>query len=207
MNMLSAIPRRHTLASLLVFLAGMWAAVAPPQALAQETLKLGVIGPFSGPSADFGTPMLNGVQLAVEEINAVGGYLGRKIELVVEDDRCNANDLLAAVKKLTEQDKVFALNGGSCSGAVVGARVLLDSRDARFAPGDAIVYQACDDAALAERDPLEEELEPCGETQEEPRAYLVVVDVGANLRVAVDAPERGAAKEPPRGVHRERVEQ
>src|SRR5690606_6740040 len=35
----------------------------------------------------FGLPMLNGVRLAVEEINAVGGYLGRPLELVVKDDR------------------------------------------------------------------------------------------------------------------------
>ncbi|MGT2455332.1 ABC transporter substrate-binding protein [Cupriavidus basilensis] len=42
--------------------------------------------------------------------------------MVLEDDRCNANDLVAAVKKLTEQEKVFLLNGGSCSVAVLGAR-------------------------------------------------------------------------------------
>ena len=73
MHMLFAILRRQTLATWLVFLACAWAAVAPLQARAQETFKLGVIGPFSGPSADFGTPMLNGIQLAGEEINAVGG--------------------------------------------------------------------------------------------------------------------------------------
>lgn len=52
-------------------------------------LKIGLIGPFTGPSADFGVPMLNGVQLAVDEINAVGGYLGRKIEIVRKDDQAN----------------------------------------------------------------------------------------------------------------------
>lgn len=54
-----------------------------------ETLRVGVIGPFTGPSADFGQPLLNGVRLAVDEINAVGGYLGRKLELVVRDDQAN----------------------------------------------------------------------------------------------------------------------
>ena len=53
------------------------------------TVKIGVIGPFSGPSSDFGNPMLHGVQLAVEEINAVGGYLGRPLELVIQDDQGN----------------------------------------------------------------------------------------------------------------------
>jgi len=59
------------------------------QAQSGQTLKIGVIGPFTGPSSDFGIPMLQGVQLAVEEINAVGGYMGRPYELVVKDDQGN----------------------------------------------------------------------------------------------------------------------
>jgi len=57
------------------------------QAQAAATLKVGVIGPFSGPSSDFGVLMLQGVQLAAEEINAVGGYMGRHLELVIKDDQ------------------------------------------------------------------------------------------------------------------------
>lgn len=49
-------------------------------------LKIGVIGPFTGPSSDFGTPMRHGIELAVEEINAVGGYLGRPLQLIIKDD-------------------------------------------------------------------------------------------------------------------------
>ncbi len=52
-------------------------------------LKVGLIGPFSGPSSDFGLPMQNGVRMAVDEINAVGGYLGRPLELVVVDDKAD----------------------------------------------------------------------------------------------------------------------
>lgn len=65
------------------------ALLAPALAGAQtvEPIRVGLIGPFTGPSSDFGLPMLNGVRLAVEEINAVGGYLGRPLELVVKDDR------------------------------------------------------------------------------------------------------------------------
>lgn len=43
-----------------------------------NALKIGVIGPFTGGSADFGVPMLNGIMQAVDEINAAGGYLGRQ---------------------------------------------------------------------------------------------------------------------------------
>jgi branched-chain amino acid transport system substrate-binding protein len=70
---------------------GLLAATVALSAAAQTnpTVKIGVIGPFSGPSSDFGSPMLHGVQLAVEEINAVGGYLGRPLELVVQDDQGN----------------------------------------------------------------------------------------------------------------------
>jgi len=57
------------------------------QAQAATTLKVGVIGPFSGPSSDFGVLMLQGVQLAADEINAVGGYMGRHLELVIKDDQ------------------------------------------------------------------------------------------------------------------------
>lgn len=84
-------------------LAGAQTAPAPPAAAAAATaasapavrpasppgvapLRIGLIGPFTGPSADFGMPMHNGVRMAVDEINAVGGYLGRQLELLVRDD-------------------------------------------------------------------------------------------------------------------------
>jgi branched-chain amino acid transport system substrate-binding protein len=70
---------------------------------AQSTFRVGVIGPFTGPSADFGAPMLNGIQLAVEEINAVGGYLGRKIELVVKDDKANPDEGLKQAQALVSE--------------------------------------------------------------------------------------------------------
>ena len=60
---------------------------APPPGA--NPLRIGVIGPFTGASADFGVPMLNGVQQAVDEINAGGGYLGRRLELVRKDDQAD----------------------------------------------------------------------------------------------------------------------
>jgi branched-chain amino acid transport system substrate-binding protein len=65
-------------------------------------LRLGVIGPFTGPSADFGMPMQNGVRLAIDEINAVGGYLGRPIELVVKDDQASPSAGLAQSQALVD---------------------------------------------------------------------------------------------------------
>ncbi|MBY0466495.1 MAG: ABC transporter substrate-binding protein [Burkholderiales bacterium] len=62
------------------------AQLAPAAPMGPPPVRVGLIGPFTGPSADFGTPMQNGVRMAVDEINALGGYLGRPVELVVKDD-------------------------------------------------------------------------------------------------------------------------
>jgi branched-chain amino acid transport system substrate-binding protein len=75
-----------------------------------NTLKIGVIGPFTGPSADFGIPMLNGFQLAVEEINAVGGFLGRKLELDIKDDKGNPDEGFKQSQALIA-DKVAVVMG------------------------------------------------------------------------------------------------
>nr|WP_236589507.1 ABC transporter substrate-binding protein [Ramlibacter aurantiacus] len=82
-------------------------------------LRVGVIGPFSGPSADFGVPMLNGVRLAVDEINAVGGYLGRRIELVVKDDEATPPVGLARSQELAKEGVVATI--GFCNTGVAMA--------------------------------------------------------------------------------------
>jgi branched-chain amino acid transport system substrate-binding protein len=83
-------------------LAAAGVALVACAALAQPAapLRIGVIGPFSGPSADFGVPMLNGIKLAQDEINAVGGYLGRRLELVIKDDGADPDTGLARSKEL-----------------------------------------------------------------------------------------------------------
>ena len=83
-----------------------WAAVTGAQAQtapASSAVRIGVIAPLSGPSADFGVPMLNGIKLAVEEINAAGGYLGRPLELVVRDDAANPEQGRKAASELAAQ--------------------------------------------------------------------------------------------------------
>ncbi len=82
-------------------------AAAPPTG---NPLKIGIIGPLTGASADFGVPMFNGVQQAVDEINAVGGYLGRKIELVKKDDQANPDIGLKMAQELIAE-KVSATIG------------------------------------------------------------------------------------------------
>ena len=73
-------------------------------AIAQDkTFKIGIIGPFTGASADFGNPMLNGIKLAVDEINAVGGYLGKPLELIIKDDKANPDEGLKQSQALVAE--------------------------------------------------------------------------------------------------------
>jgi len=85
-------------------------------AVASNTIKIGLVGPFSGPSADFGVPMLNGVKQAVDEINAVGGYLGRPIQLVVKDDQANPDVGLKVSQELLKENVVATI--GFCNTGV-----------------------------------------------------------------------------------------
>ena len=102
---------------LAVSLLSCTAAVALAQtAPASTAIRIGVIGPLSGPSADFGVPMLNGVKLAVDEINAAGGYLGRKIELLVRDDEANPDKGRKASDDLATQKVMAAI--GFCNTGV-----------------------------------------------------------------------------------------
>lgn len=127
-------------ASVLAF--GAWAQSEP--GVTDTTIKIGLFSPLSGSAMAYGFDVVNAAKMYYDKVNKEGGINGRKIELVVEDDRCNANDLLAAIKKLTEQDKVFMLNGGSCSAAVVGAREYVERAQIPYlmlnASGDGVLY-------------------------------------------------------------------
>ncbi|MGA0573001.1 ABC transporter substrate-binding protein [Variovorax sp. VNK109] len=115
-------------ASLLVaqLLAGPAMAQAPAPAQAPtapapvtNAIKVGVIGPMSGGSADFGRAMVNGVELAVAEINPLGGYLGRPIELVVKDDKGDPETGLKLSEELVTKDKVIATIGFCNTGVAI----------------------------------------------------------------------------------------
>ena len=87
-----------------------------PAARAADTIKLGEYASLTGKEAGFGQTSHHGVVLAVEEINAAGGVLGRKLELAVEDNQTKAGESATAVKKLISRDKVVALIGEVASG-------------------------------------------------------------------------------------------
>jgi branched-chain amino acid transport system substrate-binding protein len=105
--------RRAAVLTVLTALLGL-IALAPlgaAPAAAQETIKVGLIDPLTGGSSFYGQSLLRGAQLAIDEANAKGGVLGKKIELVVEDDRSVPADGTSAAIKLITRDNVVAILG------------------------------------------------------------------------------------------------
>jgi branched-chain amino acid transport system substrate-binding protein len=100
-------------ASLLVVLAVLALAAAP--AAAQDTIRIGFFAPLTGFAAADGASARHSAEIAVEEINAAGGLKGRKVELVVYDDRHDSKEAVALANKLVEKDSVVGVVSGSYS--------------------------------------------------------------------------------------------
>src|SRR3979411_2815242 len=86
------------------------AAVLPAQA--EDTVKLGLVAAMSGQSAKSGEAIVRGLSLAIDEINAKGGVLGKKVELLVRDDESNPAKGVIAARELVQREKVAAFFGG-----------------------------------------------------------------------------------------------
>ncbi|MBO1021351.1 ABC transporter substrate-binding protein [Methylobacterium sp. SD274] len=76
-----------------------------------QAIRIGVNEPLTGPFAASGTYVVNGARIAADEINAKGGVLGRKLELVVEDNKSNPTEAAAVAEKLITSDKTPVLMG------------------------------------------------------------------------------------------------
>ncbi|HQH78501.1 MAG TPA: ABC transporter substrate-binding protein, partial [Synergistaceae bacterium] len=83
---------------------------------ADDVIKVGYLAALTGDWAAYGQTEANSAQLAVDEINANGGVLGKKIELVVSDFRTRPEDAVNAVRRLVQEDKVVAIIGANGSG-------------------------------------------------------------------------------------------
>jgi branched-chain amino acid transport system substrate-binding protein len=98
-------------------LIGAQARAADPGVTDNE-IVIGMFAPLSGPLISYGIDPSLAARMIYEEANAKGGVNGRKIRVIIEDDKCSPNDLVSVVKKLISVDHVFMLNGGSCTAAV-----------------------------------------------------------------------------------------
>jgi branched-chain amino acid transport system substrate-binding protein len=91
-------------------------------ALAADPIKIGFVCPFSGGSQDFGLSARMGADLAVEEINAAGGYLGRPLQLVFKDDEAKPDNAPRIADELINKDKV-AFTIGFCNTGVAAKAI------------------------------------------------------------------------------------
>lgn len=114
-------PPFRWLVSLLAIIIALWSAgcarpATPPATAAssdavETPIRIGAFFSTTGSDATFGTSSMNGITLAVEEINARGGVLGKKLEVVPEDDQSQADKASFAVQKLINQDHVDVVVG------------------------------------------------------------------------------------------------
>ena len=87
------------------------ALAVPMTASAQKPIKVGMPIPLSGPPALFGDPASKGAQMYVDEVNAKGGVLGRKVELIVRDSKADANEAVRVAREMILKDNVDFLVG------------------------------------------------------------------------------------------------
>ena len=93
---------------------------------ADETIKVGYLAALTGDFAAYGQTEVNMAKLVVGDINAEGGVLGRKIELVVYDTKTRPEDAVNAVRRMIESDKVCAIIGANSSGINIATAPIVD---------------------------------------------------------------------------------
>jgi len=103
-----------------------------PIAVAQEPIRVGSFLSVTGPAAFLGDPELKTLELYVDQINAAGGVIGRKLQLVAYDDAGDAEKARTFVKRLLEQDKVDIIVGGSTTGTTMAAVPMVESAGISF---------------------------------------------------------------------------
>ena len=100
------------------------ASVAGCGGSSSKEIKIGLLNEMTGGNATIGTAAANGAKLAIKEINANGGLLGKQIKAVVADNKSEPSESANAMTKLLTQDKVVAVTGTfSSSNAIAAASV------------------------------------------------------------------------------------
>jgi branched-chain amino acid transport system substrate-binding protein len=94
-----------------VFAVMVFAAMMAGPAYAANTIKVGLVDSYSGPAAVFGIDMRDGFRMGVNEINAKGGILGKKIEIVTRDEKFQPNIALSMAKELIMKENVDVIAG------------------------------------------------------------------------------------------------
>jgi branched-chain amino acid transport system substrate-binding protein len=113
-------------------LAGALLAAFNAGAAAAEPIRIGSVLSVTGPAAYLGDPELKTLQLYIDKINAEGGVLGRKLELIHYDDGSEANKANGFTKRLIESDKVDLIIGGTTTGGSMAMIPLVEKAGVPF---------------------------------------------------------------------------
>ena len=108
------------------------AAATPALAADHAAIRIGSFLSVTGPAAFLGDPEEKTLKLYVEKLNAAGGVIGRKIELVVYDDAGDSDKARTFAKRLINQDKVDVIVGGTTTGTTMAAIPLIEQAGIPF---------------------------------------------------------------------------
>jgi branched-chain amino acid transport system substrate-binding protein len=132
--------RLRSLAITLLGLLGLAVAAQPSEA-ADDTIKIGFIDPFSGSFAAGGDAGLKQFQFILDYVNAKGGALGKKFEIITFDDKLQPAEALIALKSVTDQRLPFVM---SCTGSNIGSALIdgVNKHNARN-PDNRVLFLNC----------------------------------------------------------------
>ncbi|HXY61296.1 MAG TPA: ABC transporter substrate-binding protein [Nitrospirota bacterium] len=91
-------------------------------AFAADTIRIGAILAVTGPASNLGAPEARTLEMLADDINAKGGIIGKKVELLIKDSGGSPEKAVSFAKQLIEEDKVFAIIGPSTSGETMAIK-------------------------------------------------------------------------------------
>lgn len=148
-------------------------------AVSAQTIKIGVAGPTTGPVTQYGQMVREGVDTAIERINAAGGVDGKKLEAVFYDDACEPKQGPVVANRVVN-DKVGFVVGHVCSGATIAAADIYDNE------GIIMVTPSATAPALTDGKNYEFILRTIGrDDQQGPAAAKYIVEKAKPKKVAV----------------------
>jgi branched-chain amino acid transport system substrate-binding protein len=112
--------------AILAIVAGLLTGCPTKTPAATEPIKVAILGPLTGDVATFGESNRDGALMAVEEWNAKGGVLGRQIEPIIGDTKCDAGEAASVANKVIFEDKVHYIIGAVCSSASIPISQIAD---------------------------------------------------------------------------------
>jgi len=121
--------RRRTIFTPVLALAVFLAVFLAFPAFAEDTIRIGAIFAVTGPAATLGLPEARTLQMVVDDANASGGILGKKVELVIKDSQGNAEKAVSFAKQLVEETPVLAIIGPTTSGESMALKGYADQNE------------------------------------------------------------------------------